>query len=118
MTPSRLPLAVGLALLLAGGAARAQGPDAPVEERLGLDNDSVRLVLLTYPPGADSGLHLNVGPELTLMVEGEITLYTGGGQEQIRAGAAHWLPASSVHLARNEGTRPARFWSLLLKRCD
>jgi len=32
--------------------------------------------------------------------------------------SAHWLQEGSAHLARNEGKRPARFRSILLKRCD
>lgn len=96
----------------------AQGPRGQIEEMVGLDNPSGRVVLLTYSPGADSDLHLNLGPEITLVQDGELTLYTPNGPEVLRAGAVHWLPESTAHLARNESGRPARFWSLVLKRCD
>ena len=79
---------------------------------------SVRIVLLTYPPGADSDLHLNVGPEITIVQEGELALYAKGKREALRPASAHWLPEASAHLARNEGKRPAKFWSILLKRCE
>jgi quercetin dioxygenase-like cupin family protein len=109
-----LLLAVGLATL--GGTASAQRP--LVEEVVALDNDSVRIVQLTYHPGADSDLHLNLGPEITLVQQGELALYTQKGREPLGPGAVHFLPTSNAHLARNEGTQPVRFWSLLLKKCD
>jgi quercetin dioxygenase-like cupin family protein len=78
----------------------------------------VRIVLLTYPPGADSDLHLNVGPEITIVQEGELAFYAKGKREVLGPVSAHWLPEASAHLARNEAKRPARFWSILLKRCE
>jgi hypothetical protein len=109
-----------LALMTAGNGdtARSQGVPAPIEEVV-LDNDSVRIVLVTYPPGADSDLHLNVGPEITIAQRGILALYTPQGREAVGSGVtAHWLPALSAHLARNESGDTVKFWSLLLKRCD
>jgi quercetin dioxygenase-like cupin family protein len=83
-----------------------------------VNNDSVRVVLVTYPPGADSDLHLNVGPEITLVQDGELALYAGGARAALRSAEAHWLPEATAHLARNESGHPVRFWSILLKRCD
>lgn len=103
---------------LTGGMTAAQAPPGPIEEMVLLNNDSVRLVLITYQPGADSDLHLNVGPEVTIVQEGELVLFAQGRREVIRPGGAHWLPDATTHLARNEGDRPVKFWSLLLKRCD
>ena len=100
--------------LLLHGVAAAEPP----QRQIASDNDSVRVVLLTYHPGADSDLHLNTGPEMTIVEDGELTLYTSKGPEVLRAGTAHWLPSSTVHLDRNESDRPVRFSSLLLKRCD
>lgn len=115
--------AIGFLVLVAAiatldGTVHSQGPRGQIEEVTLLDNESMRAVLLTYAPGADSDLHLNVCPEVTIVQEGEVVLYTAtGGREVLRAGTVHWLPESTVHLARNEGTRPARFISLLLKKC-
>jgi glyoxylate utilization-related uncharacterized protein len=61
---------------------------------------------------------LNVGPEITIVQDGELALYAQGARAALRPDTAHWLPDATAHLARNEGTRPARFWSILLKRCD
>jgi quercetin dioxygenase-like cupin family protein len=104
--------------VLIGRVTSAQAPRAQIEEQEVLNNDSVRVVLLTYQPGADSDLHLNLGPEITIVQDGELALYAKGRREALRPADAHWLPDSTTHLARNEGERPARFWSILLKRCD
>ncbi len=116
----RLMLCCALVALgvLIGRVTAAQAPRAQIEEQEVLNNDSVRIVLLTYQPGADSDLHLNVGPEITIVQEGELALYAKGRRESLRPPGAHWLPESTTHLARNESERPARFWSILLKRCD
>lgn len=117
---AKLMLCVALVALgvLIGRATMAQAPPGQIEERELLNNDSVRIVLVTYPPGADSDLHLNLGPEITIVQDGELALYTKGGREAVRPSQAHWLPESTTHLARNEGVGPASFWSVLLKRCD
>jgi len=104
--------------VLVGRATSAQAPRAPIDEREVLNNESARVVLVTYPPGADSDLHLNVGPEITILQDGELALYAKGRREVLRSPDAHWLPESTTHLARNETERPTRFWSILLKRCD
>ena len=100
-----------------GRATMADSPQAQVTEQELLNNDSVRVVLMTYPPGADSDLHLNEGAEITIVQDGELALYAKGKREALRPRSAHWLEEGSAHFARNEGKRPARFWSILLKRC-
>jgi len=109
-----------LALVIAaiGGTAGAESPPALIDEIVGLDNDSVRIVLLAYHPGADSDIHLNLGPEITIVQQGELALYTPKGREALGLGVVHWLSASTAHLARNESKQTVKFWSLLLKRCD
>ncbi len=69
----------------------AHSPQGQVTEQELPNNDSGRIVLLTYPPGAE---------------------------EALRPASAHWLPEASAHLAGNERKRPAEFWSILLKRCE
>jgi quercetin dioxygenase-like cupin family protein len=101
-----------------GRASMAHSPQAQVTEQELLNNDSVRIVLMTYPPGADSDLHLNEGAEITIVQDGELALYAKGKREALGPRTAHWLPEGSANLARNEGKRPTRFWSILLKKCD
>jgi quercetin dioxygenase-like cupin family protein len=116
----RLAMAVTLVTLgvLIGRATMAQAPPGQIVERELLNNESVRIALMTYPPGADSDLHLNVGPEITIVQEGELALYAKGAREALRPPSAHWLPDTTAHLARNESARATTFWSILLKRCD
>lgn len=112
-------LGVLIALVaLTAALSRAQPASGKIAERVLLDNDTVRLVLVTYQPGADSDLHMNTGPEITIVQDGELALYAEGRRELLKTGAAHWLPDGTAHLGRNEGGRPVKFWSLLLKRCD
>lgn len=118
MSGKTLVSTLTVAILILGGTVTAQDPRGQIDQVVALDNDSIRVVLLVYHPGADSDVHVNLGPEMTIVQEGELTLYTSKGQEVLKAGTVHWLPASTVHLDRNETDRPARFWSLLLKRCD
>ena len=101
-----------------GRATMAHSPQAQVTEQELLNNDSVRVALMTFPPGADSDLHLNEGPEITIVQDGELALYAKGKRDALRPRSAHWLEQGSAHLARNVGKVPARFWSILLKRCD
>ena len=104
--------------VLIGRMTAAQPAGSPPVEQELLNNDSVRIVRVTYPPGADSDLHLNVGPEITIVQDGELVLYARGERQALGPTDAHWLPEATAHLARNESARPARFWSILLKRCD
>jgi len=109
--------AVGAFLVFASmGVALAAGED--IDEVVTLENDSVRVALLTFPPGSASGEHVNPEPELGIILEGELTLITPEGREVLGPGAARWLPSNTTHDARNEGTAPVKLWALLLKRCN
>ncbi|HEV8673359.1 MAG TPA: cupin domain-containing protein, partial [Methylomirabilota bacterium] len=119
-TSMRTALIVGtmlMALARPGGVA-AQEPQGRIEERLALDNDVVRVILLTFEPGSASGRHVGLEPELGIVVEGELTLVTDAGREVLRPGTARWLPALTPHDARNESDRPLRLWVVLCKKCD
>jgi quercetin dioxygenase-like cupin family protein len=108
---------VAIAALLAAGA-RAERPEPAIQEHVALDNDSVRIALVTFPPGSSSGLHLNTEPEIGIVVEGELTLITRAGKEVLGPGAVRWLAPITAHDARNETGRPLKIWALNLKRCE
>src|SRR5690348_14874622 len=94
-----LTLAVLIGLLaVAGDPTAAQARPAGSEELVLLENDSVRLVFVTYPPGADSDIHFDVSPEATIVQEGELVLFAQGRREVLGPGAAHWLPDATSHL--------------------
>lgn len=88
--------AVGVlvALVLSAQLAAAQVTGSGVTEQVLVDNDTVRVALLVFPPGAASGEHVGLlGP-----------------------GAVRWLPALVPHDARNEGAVPLKLWVVLVKR--
>ncbi len=96
----------------------AQQSRGQIDELLVLDNESVRVAVITFHPGSASGQHVNIGPELGIILEGELTLITPRGQEILGPGTAHWLSTLTPHDARNEGGRLVKLIALLLKRCD
>lgn len=53
-----------------------------------------------------------------ILVEGELTLESPLGRMVLRPGTAYFLPGLTPHDTRNESTRPARLFEILLKRCD
>ena len=81
-----------------------------------VDNDTVRVALLVFPPGSASGEHVGLDPELGIVLEGELTLLTAGGREVLGPGQVRWLPALVPHDARNEGSLPLKLWVVLVKR--
>jgi quercetin dioxygenase-like cupin family protein len=109
-----------LAASLATGAATAAPPTPAVtiHERLVLDNESVRVAFLTFPPGAATGPAVTAGPEIRIVVDGEIALITRRGKEALKAGSVVWLEPATAHETRTQGRRPARLWALALKRCE
>src|SRR5574337_973416 len=107
-----IPLVVGALLL--GGTAGAQAPPGTqaLERHLGLDNESVLVVLLTYQPGAGVGRHLGLGPEMGIVIEGEVRLETPKGVETFKAGSVYFVPPLIPHDVRNESGRPAKVWDM------
>ena len=110
--------AVGVlvALVLSVQLAAAQVTGSGVTEQVLVDNDTARVALLVFPPGAASGEYVGLDPELGIVLEGELTLLTVGGREVQGPGAVRWLPALVPHDARNEGAVPLKLWVVLVKR--
>jgi quercetin dioxygenase-like cupin family protein len=113
-TARSLALALSLGVLLAGPPA--EGQSVGIQEEVVLENESVRVSLLVFPPGAASGEHVGLDAELGIVLDGELTLVTQAGREVLGPGAARWLPALVPHDARNEGARPLRLWVVVVKR--
>lgn len=114
MVKRTLAIALSLGTCLVAETAAAQLP----QEQVVLVNESVRVVILTLRPGAGTGIHAGLEPELGLVLEGELTLLTPSGQETLPAGRMYWLPSLTRHDVRNEGERPAKLLDILLKRCE
>jgi len=111
-----LALAALAVVLLWARLAGAQAAGAGIVEQVLVDNDTVRVALLVFPPGSASGEHVGLDPELGIVLEGELTLLTAGGREVLGPGQVRWLPALVPHDARNEGSVPLKLWVVLVKR--
>jgi quercetin dioxygenase-like cupin family protein len=105
------------AALLIGAVLEAPASANEIEDTLILDNETVEVVPLTFPPGSISEQHANPEPELGIILEGELTLITPSGREVLKPGGVKWLAPLTPHEARNEGTAPVKMWALTLKKC-
>ena len=111
------PVAAAVALgLSTGSTAQTPAPASAVQGQVLVDNDTVRVSLLLFPPGAASGEHVGLDPELGIVLEGELTLVTAAGREVLGPGGVRWLPALVPHDARNEGAVPLKLWVVLVKK--
>lgn len=104
-------------LVLAGGLLSTHGFAEDIADVTVLDNDTVEVVLLTFPPGSVSEQHANPEPEIGIILEGELTLITLAGREVLKPGAVKFLAPLTPHEARNEGAAPVKMWALRLKQC-
>jgi quercetin dioxygenase-like cupin family protein len=95
-------------------AALAQLPTSQVV----LENASIRVTLLTFAPGGATGRHQGIESEIGIVVDGELTVESPTGRQNLGAGAAYWMPGLTPHDVRNESARPVRLWDIFLKRCD
>ncbi len=103
-----------VALTMFAVSAVAQ-PPAP---QVVLENTSVRVTVLTFPPGAGTGRHSGIEAEVGIVAEGELTLDSPQGRTVLRPGMAYWVPGLMPHDVRNESGRAAKLFDVLLKRCD
>ena len=115
----RLLAAAAVALAIVGGSDRL-GADTShdgVAERVALDNETVKITVVTMAPGSSTGIHINAEPEMAIVVEGELTMVTRHGKQLYTPGMVVWLPPMTGHDARNESTRSVKLHALGLKRC-
>lgn len=106
-----------LACVLLPVAASAQIPQIPMVEVI-LDNPSVRVTLVTFPPGSGQGRHQGIEPEVDIVADGQLALETPQGRVVLRPGTGYFVPGLTPHDTRNESSRPARAFEIFLKRCD
>ena len=110
----RLPLVIGVLIAVMTSGERVDAE--PPARETAVDNASVRVNLVTYPPGSGDGRHMGVEPELGIVVDGEVTLQTPRGRETIKTGRVYWVPGMTPHDLRNETDRAAKVWMIFLKR--
>ena len=83
-----------------------------------LENQSVRVTLLTFAPGGATGRHQSIESEIGIVIEGDLTVESPTGRQQLAPGGAYWMPGLTPHDVRNPSGRPAKLWDIFLKRCD
>jgi quercetin dioxygenase-like cupin family protein len=83
-----------------------------------LENASIRVTLLTFAPGGATGRHQGIESEIGIVAEGDLTVESPTGRQQLAPGGVYWMPGLTPHDVRNESGRPAKLWDIFLKRCD
>jgi quercetin dioxygenase-like cupin family protein len=94
--------------------SRAQLPTSQVI----LENQSIRVTLLTFAPGGATGRHQSIESEIGIVIEGDLTVESPTGRQQLTPGGTYWMPGLTPHDVRNQSGRPAKMWDIFLKRCD
>ena len=103
-------IALGAAGLLAGGVANAQDP-VKVDARhykVEFENDSVRVLRITYPAHEKSVMHHHPNSVAVFLTDGNsrFTLPDGKTQDApVKAGAVRWTDAGE-HQPENVGDKP------------
>jgi quercetin dioxygenase-like cupin family protein len=112
-----------LALVIAAGAAVAglsvQAADAPQTTVAALTTTpltsdpsrEVKIINVTWPPGADSRMHFHPGDQYTTVQEGEVAItIQGEGEEEhvYHAGEVAHIDPMVVHRTRNVSNQSAR----------
>lgn len=81
-------------------------PDGPAE---------VTAVIITIPPGAETGLHRHDAPFFAYLLEGELTVsYKGHGSRVYKAGDSLIEAIGTPHNGRSTGDVPARVLSVFM----
>ena len=118
MTRRRLTMVVaGAAAVLAGvwasGSLKAQQPGFKRVELqkhdLGVPGREVVQARAEFEPGAAVGKHTHPGEEFGYLLEGTLELEVAGKPNtRLKAGDAFFVPAETIHAARNVGGAPAK----------
>lgn len=114
MTPRAAKILGLMAVLLLPTSALTEPPQSEVR----LENESVRVTIWKFQPGAGMGRHMGIEPEFGIVVEGELMLETPKGRETLRPGSVYWVPGLTPHDVRNGSSGSAMMWDVLLKRCQ
>jgi oxalate decarboxylase/phosphoglucose isomerase-like protein (cupin superfamily) len=108
-----------LSLLLLGAAATAaDAPQldvmkaAPAHYRVLVENDHVRVVENTLPPGGKDGLHTHAAGWYYVTHPGRMKVVHEDGKSEVweaKAGESGWLKAEGPHTSENLGDAPLGF---------
>ncbi len=93
---------------------------AAVQSTTVIDNDSVRVLSVTYAPHDKSTLHTHAGNRVVILLDaGHLaTKYEDGRVDDRpwKAGEARWVPAGPAHIGENTGSNPIRIVEVEMKK--
>jgi quercetin dioxygenase-like cupin family protein len=108
---------VAVAVLMAGGGIALQVTHAQqlgitrtdaLRHDLGVPGREVIQVRVDFDPGVAFGKHSHPGAEIAYVLEGTLQYqFEGEGPVILEAGAALFIPAGTIHTAKNVGTGKA-----------
>ena len=107
-TLGTLALAAALSLLLTSSPAQDPVKVDPQHYKVVLENDQVRVLRITYAPGAQSVMHDHPHAVAVFLTEHVVKFNFPDGKSQTvtaKAGEAVWT-AAGKHLPENTGARP------------
>jgi quercetin dioxygenase-like cupin family protein len=110
--------AIAMLAVLAGALFPALSSAQLPTSQVILENQSVRVTLLTFAPGGATGRHQSIESEIGIVIEGDLTVESPTGRQQLAPGGTYWMPGLTPHDVRNQSGRPAKLWDIFLKRCD
>ena len=100
-----------------GGAADPVKVD-PKHYKVEFENESVRVLRISYGPGEKSVMHDHPKSVAVYLTDGMTRMTTPDGKSQdlpVKAGGTAWTPAGS-HLPQNVGTKPFQVLLVELKK--
>jgi quercetin dioxygenase-like cupin family protein len=111
MRNPKLTIVVGFAVALLGlgvGALNAQAPGfkrIPVQDRdLSIPGRHAVQAKAEFEPGGAVGRHTHPGEELSIVLEGSLSLEIDGQPARtLKAGDSFYIPAGVVHAGKNTG---------------
>ena len=104
MTAAAVTVGVGLALCTAGAQQGIKRTDLQRHD-LSADGREAIQVRVDFAPGAAFGRHRHPGEEIIYVLEGSLQYEVDGkGLVTLKAGDVLFIPAGTIHAARNVGT--------------
>ena len=109
----KIPKVVAAALLIAGSALASHAVEAQQagtrrtdlqRHDLSAPGREVVQVRVDFDPGYASPRHTHPGEEIIYVIEGTLEYEIGGTTSRVTAGDVLFVPAGTVHLARNIGS--------------
>ena len=109
----KIPKVVAAALLIAGSALASHAVEAQQagtrrtdlqRHDLSAPGREVVQVRVDFDPGYASPRHTHPGEEIIYVIEGTLEYEIGGTTLRVTAGDVLFVPAGTVHLARNIGS--------------